>query len=128
MVPKGVEMPLHDHNGMQVFINCIRGDIKVDIFDFCDRLKFYEDLNNKEYLKLTSVGFPVNYFGQSIYREGNNDVLHPHHNNIHRFYAETNTMLIELKFNDYDEERSYNTFEEIDKTRLKLNLVNHEKV
>jgi hypothetical protein len=60
----GIEMPIHDHEGMIVFCKCMKGGVDVDYFDFKDpekvnravKMQDYRDIK-KKYFFLTRVSF-----------------------------------------------------------------------
>jgi hypothetical protein len=60
----GIEMPIHDHEGMIVFCKCMKGGVDVDYFDFKDpervnravKMQDYRDIKQK-YVLFTQVLF-----------------------------------------------------------------------
>jgi len=93
-------------------------------YENCDHVT--KHIACQDYDNLRQNGVSVKYNGSHEMNEGELDVVTPFKNNLHRFRPLTNTVVLDLIINDYDEVRPHKGYIQKADDLLELNSVNRQ--
>jgi hypothetical protein len=109
-IPKGFNIPLHDHKNLLVLSRCLLGRLEIVSYDKVD-------INDK-----TVQFFEARLTGKKILKQGDINILTPYYKNYHQIKALEDSILLDIIIPDYGKEecKYYKVYKSYQKIYLTL--------